>query len=198
MKIFDLIAPAYGLFYGYQKRHFNEVLDGVQNELDFSIYSNIIDIGCGTGAFCSVLHQRGFVVTGTDNSQKMLHIAAKKQENKAIEFVHANVLDRLPFGDKSFDVSFTSYVAHGLKPEERKIMYKEMSRITKRLIIIHDYNEKRSVLTDIAEWLEGGDYFNFIKIVKSELKNSFYDVSEIKVDPQASWYICKPRDQYIL
>jgi len=195
MKIFDLIAPAYGLFYGYQKRHFKEVLGVVQNELDLSTYSNIIDIGCGTGAFCSVLHQRGFVVTGTDNSQKMLHIAAGKQENKAIDFVHASVLERLPFEDKSFDVSFASHVAHGLKAEERKIMYKEMSRITKRLVIIHDYNEKRKILTDIAEWFEGGDYFNFIKKARSELENSFYNVSEIKIDPQASWYICKLSDQ---
>jgi len=195
MKIFDLIAPVYGLFYGYQKRHFNTVLDGVKNELDLSIYKNIIDIGCGTGAFCSVLHQRGHVVTGVDHAQKMLNIAAKKLENKAIKFIRASVLERLPFEDKSFDVSVASYVAHGMKAEERKIMYAEMSRVTKYLVIIHDYNQKRSVLTTIIEWFEGGDYFNFIKKVEGELIEYFHNIRVIGVDLQAAWYICVPNKQ---
>jgi ubiquinone/menaquinone biosynthesis C-methylase UbiE len=190
MKIFNLIAPIYGLFYGYQKRHFIAVLDEVQNELDLSIYKNVIDIGCGTGAFCSVLNQRGLVVTGVDHAQKMLNIAAKKPENKAIKFIRASVLERLPFKDNSFDISVASYVAHGLKTEERKSMYAEMSRVTKHLVIIHDYNQNRSVLTTIIEWFEGGDYFNFIKRAEGEMKEYFQDIRVIGVDLQASWYIC--------
>lgn len=37
-------------------------------------------------------------------------------------------------------------------------------------IKFHDYNKKRSLITDIAEWLEGGDYFNFINIAESMMK----------------------------
>lgn len=191
-EVFDLIAPIYGLFYDYQKRHYNAILDRVQNELDFSAYKNIIDIGCGTGALCSVLHQRGFVVTGVDPVRKMLNIAMKKQGNKAIEFIQASALERLPFEDKSFDVSVASYVAHGLKENERKIMYAEMSRITKHLVIIYDYNERRSVITNIIEWLEGGDYFNFIRNAKLEMKEYFRDIRVIDVDLRAAWYICAP------
>lgn len=193
--VFDWIAPIYGLFYNYQKRHYKAVLDGAQNEMDFSTYKNIIDVGCGTGALCSALNQRGFVVTGVDPVQKMLSIAAKKQENKEIEFIQASALERMPFEDKSFDVSIASYVAHGLKGYERKIMYTEMSRITKHLVIIYDYNEKRSVLTNIIEWFEGGDYFNFIKKAKSEMKENFRDIRVIDVDLRAAWYICVPDDQ---
>jgi ubiquinone/menaquinone biosynthesis C-methylase UbiE len=195
MKVFDLIAPVYSLFYGHQKRHFNAVIDVVQNELDLFIYKNIIDVGCGTGAFCSVLHQRGLVVTGVDSAKKMLNIAARKYENKAIEFVQASVLEGLPFEDNSFDASIASYVAHGLKAKERIIMYAEMSRITKHLIIIHDYNQKRSVLTNIIEWLEGGDYFNFIKKVEDELKEHFNGIRVISVDLQAAWYVCIPNSE---
>lgn len=191
--VFDLIAPIYGLFYNYQRKHYNAVLDRLQNKLDFSAYKNIIDIGCGTGALCSVLNQRGFVVTGVDPVRKMLGIAMGKQENTEIEFIQANALERLPFEDKSFDVSIASYVAHGLKGYERKLMYDEMSRITNHLAIIYDYNEKRAVLTDTVEWLEGGDYFNFIKEAKSEMTDSFGDVRIIDVDLQASWYICVPK-----
>ena len=191
--VFDLIAPIYGLFYAYQKRHYNAVLDGVQNELDFSTYKNIIDVGCGTGALCSVLNQRGFAVTGVDPARKMLKIAMKKQENAAVAFIQANALGRLPFEGKSFDVSIASYVAHGLAGYEREIMYAEMSRISKHLVVIYDYNENRSALTSIIEWLEGGDYFNFIKEVKSEMRDSFYDMRVIDVGLRGALYICVPK-----
>jgi len=191
-RLFDRIAPIYGLFYYYQKRHYNAVLDEVQNELDFSTYKSIIDVGCGTGALCSVFNQRGFEVTGIDPAQKMLNIAMNKQENKEVEFIYASALERLPFEDNSFDVSVASYVVHGLKGYERKIIYAEMSRITKQLVIIYDYNETRSVLTNIIEWLEGGDYFNFIRKAKSEIKESFRDIHVIDVGLRAAWYVCVP------
>lgn len=191
--VFDLIAPIYGLFYDNQKKHYSEILDRLQKEMEFSKYRKVIDVGCGTGALCSVLNQRGFAVTGVDPAKKMLRIARRKQENATIEFVQANALEGLPFEDKSFDVSFASYVAHGLKGHERKTMYAEMSRITKHLVIIYDYSGKRSVLTSAIEWLEGGDYFNFIKVVKPELRDSFYDMSAIDVALRGALYICIPK-----
>lgn len=187
--VFDLIAPIYGLFYDYQKRNYNAKIDDIQNLLDFSTYNSIIDIGCGTGALCSVLHQRGLVVTGVDPAQKMLNIAIQKEENTGIDFIQASVLEKLPFEDKSFDISIASYVAHGLKSYERKIMYIEMSRITKELVIIYDYNKNRSVLTNIIEWLEGGDYFNFIRNAKSEFQEHFRDIRVINLDVRAALYI---------
>lgn len=192
--LFELIAPIYGLFYAYQKRHYAEVVEGIKNELDLSAYENILDVGCGTGALSSVLHQKGLSVTGIDPAQKMLNIAAKKPENKEITFIRANALEKLPFTDKSFDVSIASYVAHGLQADERKAIYAEMNRITKHRVVIYDYNENRALLTSIIEWLEGGDYFNFIKHTKEEMKNSFRDVKEIHVGIRASWYICEPAE----
>ena len=69
-------------------------------------------------------------------------------------------------------------------------MYAEMSRISKHLVILHDYNENRGLFTDIIEWLERGDYFNFIKKVKYELKETFRDVNVINVAEKAAWYVC--------
>lgn len=194
-EVFNWIAPIYGLFYEYQKRNYHVVLDKIKNELDLSGYKNIIDVGCGTGALCSVLHRKGFVVTGVDTVQKMLNIAIKKQKNKEIDFILANVLERLPFEDRSFDISIASYVAHGLNEHDRKTMYAEMSRISKYLVIIYDYNENRSVLTNIVEWLEGGDYFNFIGKAKMEMKEHFQDIRVINVDLRAAWYVCVPHDK---
>lgn len=71
-------------------------------------------------------------------------------------------------------------------------MYAEMSRVTKSKVIIYDYNQNRSLATSFMEWLEGGDYFNFIKDPRSELEQCFSDVEVVDVDVRAAWYICSP------
>jgi ubiquinone/menaquinone biosynthesis C-methylase UbiE len=197
--LFNSIAPVYGLFYKVQKRRFAEVIEGVENELDLSSFETIIDIGCGTGALCSVLNEKGLSVTGIDPAKKMLEIARNKKENKDICLIQADVLEGLPFEDNSFDIAIASYVAHGLKVEERKRMYAEMSRVTNQWVVIYDYNDQRSLLITIIEWLEGGDYFHFIRNAEpemrdcfSEMKSCFSEVKVINVDTRAAWYICKP------
>jgi len=197
--LFNFIAPIYGLFYYRQKKRFSEVIKGIENELDLASYETILDVGCGTGALCSVLKKNGLSVTGIDQAEKMLEIAMKKPENEGICFVRPNVLGKLPFEDKCFDISIASYVAHGMQQNERKLLYAEMRRVTKSKVIIYDYNENRSLLTTIIESLEQGDYFHFIKNAESEMKNCVFEMracfSEVKVvsvGVRAAWYICTP------
>lgn len=197
--LFNFIAPIYGLFYNYQKNRYNKVINEVKDKINLNRYENIIDIGCGTGALCSVFKSKGLDVTGVDSAIKMINISKNKPENAGIEFLQGNVLEGLPFEDKSFDLSISSYVAHGLKPPERQKMYAEMSRITKSYVIIHDYNDRKSILTSIIEWLEGGNYFSFIKDPEQEMKNCltdmvncFEEVTVIPIDPGTNWYVCKP------
>jgi len=192
--LFNVIAPIYGLFYNGQKNKFNRIVDEVKEEFNILEYKTILDVGCGTGALCSVLNERGMEVTGVDSAKNMLEIAKNKPENKDINFVNGNVLKKLPFEDKSFDIAIASYVAHGLKTHERKKIYAEMSRVTKEFVIFHDYNDNRGILTSIIEWLEGGNYFNFIKNSEIEMKDYFPEVYRINVDIRADWYICKPRN----
>ncbi len=190
--LFNFIAPIYGLFYNSQKKNYLVIIDEMRNDIDYSKYQTIIDVGCGTGALCSALNQEGLQVTGIEPAEKMLKIGIKKPGNKAINFVRCNTCSKLPFPNKSFDLSIASYVAHGLKKEERIQMYQEMSRLTKHFVVIHDYNEERAFFTNLIEWFEGGDYFNFIKNVKTELTENFKSVRVINVKKQAAWYICEP------
>ncbi len=194
-QVFNLIAPIYGLFYKKQKRIYEKNINNLLNECDIKNNHKIIDFGCGTGALCSVLHQKGFEVIGVDSAQKMLNIAMNKLENKSIKFINASVIDRLPFEDKTFDISFASFVVHGLKKVDRIHIYSEMSRITKHKVVIYDYNDKRAIVTNVLEWLEGGDYFNFIKTVELEMKEYFQDCQIISNKSQASWYVCTPRNE---
>ncbi|MFB0972022.1 MAG: class I SAM-dependent methyltransferase [Neofamilia sp.] len=189
--LFNLIAPIYGLFYNYQKGKFFETIEIAKEVIDLFSYKTVLDIGSGTGALCSVLNDKGFEVTGIDPAIKMLNIARHKPENNGIKFLQEDVLKGLSFNDKSFEIVISSFVAHGLKEDERRQMYLEMKRVAKNYVIIHDYNKNRALLTNIVEWLEGGDYFNFIKNVEFELRDCFSEVQIIQVDERASWYICK-------
>ncbi len=191
--LFNFIAPVYGLFYNSQKKNYVQNIKVLRKYLNISEYKSIIDIGCGTGAMCAALNKEGIKVTGVDPATKMLNIGRKKKENKNIEFVECDTCEKLPFTDKIFDLSVASYVAHGLKPEQRITLYSEMSRLSKHYVIYYDYNEKRAWLTSVIEWFEHGDYFNFIKNVKTELNENFELVQEIKLNKQASWYVCTPK-----
>lgn len=197
--LFNAIAPVYGLFYSRQKKRYREVIDAMAAEFDLASFDSILDVGCGTGSLCSVLCEKGLSVTGIDPAQNMLTIAKRQPENRNIMFIQANVLERLPFADHSFDLSIASYVAHGMQKSERIKLYSEMRRVTKSKVIIYDYNQKRSFITSLVEWLERGDYFQFIKNPKSEMENCvsemakcFSEVKVIEVDTRASWYICTP------
>lgn len=189
--LFHNISSIYGLFFNIQIKNFTQIFNNLKTQLDLSNYKNIIDIGCGTGALCNVFYEQGLSVTGIDPAEGMIETAKKKSKNKEIKFIKANVLTGLPFADKCFDVSISSFVAHGLNKNERQIMYDEMKRITKHIIIIYDYNEHRGLITDIAEWLEGGDYFNFIKTIKCELNEKFKDVTIINANIRSALYIVK-------
>ncbi|MEA4914298.1 MAG: class I SAM-dependent methyltransferase [Christensenella sp.] len=198
--LFNWIAPVYGLFYHKQKKRYEEVIKNIASELDLTSYTSILDVGCGTGALCSVLHEAGFSVTGVDPAQNMLAIAKGQPENQEIRFLQANALERLPFSDQSFDLSIASYVAHGMQKSERMKLYTEMRRVTRSKVIIFDYNQNRALLTSLVEWLERGDYFRFIKNPKgemescvSEMEKCFSEVRVIDVDTRASWYVCTPR-----
>jgi ubiquinone/menaquinone biosynthesis C-methylase UbiE len=190
-EVFHAIAPIYGLFYSFQKNSYRRLLTRYRNEFDFSQVESIVDIGCGTGALCSVFNELGIQVTAVDPIKRMLDIARKKNRSAQITYIQASAVEKLPFSDKSFDVAVASYVAHGLFAEDRNILYREMQRISRKAVVILDYNQNRSLASDFVEWLEGGDYFQFINVVKSELQSIFPQVKQITTGPRSAWYICR-------
>jgi ubiquinone/menaquinone biosynthesis C-methylase UbiE len=194
--LFNRIAAVYGLFFYWQVRNYRNILNNIKGELDFSIHQNVIDIGCGTGALCKVLQEYGPEVTGLDPAEAMLAIARKKiwktvQKEPCIRFICGNVLNGLPYPAKSFDLAITSYVAHGFTPKERLSLYSEMKRVTRQTVVLLDYNEQRSLITDIAEWLEGGDYFSFIGSIRDELEQQFGNLKVINTGKHSAMYVCK-------
>ncbi len=192
--LFNSISKIYGAFFKFQIGYFNKILDRVKPSFDISRYESVLDVGCGTGALTKVLYDKGLKVTGVDPASGMLKQANNRLKNDDIEFIQIEAGEQLPFPDNTFDIVISSYVAHGLKSKERMKLYKEMKRVSKRYVILHDYNETRGLITTIVEFLEGGDYFNFIKVVKDELNSIFQKVQVVNVDTRAAWYICSKWD----
>ncbi|NLB21807.1 MAG: class I SAM-dependent methyltransferase [Clostridium sp.] len=197
--LFNTIAPVYNLFFTYQRKRFIETFAEIKPGFDISQFKTALDVGCGTGALCSVLNEMGMKVTGVDLARKMLDYAKRKKENEGVQFLVANALEGLPFQDHSFELVMASYVAHGMPQEQRKTLYSEMSRISSKKVIIYDYNENRSLMTSLVEWLERGDYFHFIRHAKTEMKECmdemekcFSKVEIINVGKRGALYICTP------
>ncbi|NLK58678.1 MAG: class I SAM-dependent methyltransferase [Tissierellia bacterium] len=187
-KLFDCIAPIYSRYFDFQKRMYQDALQTVASGISLDAYETILDVGCGTGAFAAVMLARGFTVTGIDTSEKMLQAARRKVMHPSARFLHADG-GALPFTDGSFDIVFSSYVLHGLQPDERKNLYREMKRVAKHLVIVHDYNQTRSITTSIVEWAERGDYFRFIQAVEEEMRAGFSDLRVIPAADKANWYV---------
>lgn len=194
-KIFNAIAPIYAIFYNFQVKYYYKTIKETKEEIDITKYKTVLDIGCGTGALAYVLYKKGLRVTGIDIAEKMVEKSKEKLKDTDVKIYKVDPEKNFPFPDKSFDLVIGSYLAHGLKKDKRIELYREASRLAREKVIFHDYNQNRAILTSIIEWLEGGDYFNFIKIAESEMKEHFKKVKVIDVYKRAAWYILDPYDK---
>ncbi|GAB6171838.1 hypothetical protein JCM15765_13160 [Paradesulfitobacterium aromaticivorans] len=194
-RLFNRIAPIYNWFFQYQVKHYRETLKKFLPYLHLPRGGRVLDLGCGTGAFLYCFAELGFDTTGVDIAPSMIRQAQKSTSRFEIEFALGDATQGLPFADKFFDLVYSSYVAHGVKEDLRRRIYAEASRISHGLVLFHDYYPQRELLTDIVEWAEGGDYFNFIRYGEQEMREEFAQVETIRVGPHSAWYVCTPSNQ---
>jgi len=187
--LFNKIAPVYGMFFRFQVSNFRTVMDKAVTQINIPENSSFLDVGCGTGALPFVLSERGYQTTGVDAAPRMIKLANDFNADNNTSFAVGNVLNKLVFDSQSYDIVIASYVAHGMNEKDRKQLYAEARRLARKMIIFHEYNGKRSLGSDLIEWLEGGDYFNFIKIAESELKGYFGTVQSIPIGKKSAWYV---------
>lgn len=185
--IFNIISPVYNLFFKSQIRGYSELLKLHGGELELNGKAEILDLGCGTGAFGAAFSGEGHKVTGIDLAERMVSLASKR----GLICRHGNALEGLDFPDSSFDLVTAAYVAHGLDREKRELLMKEAARISRGPVLFHDYSTRRSLSINIIEYLEDGDYFNFIKTGLEEMRSLFREVKVIPVKPHNNWYICR-------
>lgn len=189
MTLFDMIARPYAWFFHHQVRQAEKTVPVLMEAFSDSV-SSVLDIGCGNGALCQVLQTHIQTVEGCDRSAAMLK-QARRLTSSTINYTLGDTQTGLPYADHSFDLVSASLVAHGMPAHQRERLYAEMRRIARRYVVLFEYNQTRHWLVDIMEFLERGDYFNFIKVVDQELEAYFGNLTKISAGMLAAWYILK-------
>ena len=169
--IFDLIAPVYGIIDKGTHEDFKKMA-GVLNRHIPLQGKSVLDVGCGTGAWISILNEFELQdAAGTDFTEKMLKIA--RQRHPEIQFFLQNGEHLSHFNDKSFDIVTATFVLHGMKAEKRSKVLREMKRVARQQVVIHDYYGTTEPIARFLEFLEKSDYKNFKKQFATEMQAHF-------------------------
>jgi ubiquinone/menaquinone biosynthesis C-methylase UbiE len=119
------------------------VLDKLSEKSPGNI-STLIDVGCGRGDFTIQIAQQCPYLTkiyGCDFSKETLSIAQKDAASlEKITFQEANLLD-MPFEDKQFDAAICINVLHHIHKDDLPRAVKQLSRITKKYLILEIKND---------------------------------------------------------
>lgn len=126
-----LYDPFFGLFL---KPVYRAALDMVRKYH----CTRILDMGCGTGAQCTLLGIHGFTVVGIDRSEKMLDVARSKDTMVTYLLSDAS---RTHLPDNYFDCAILSFVIHTNTPAEMESILAEARRVVKPegMYILADY-----------------------------------------------------------
>ncbi len=185
---FDLISPIYVLADSYFSSSLKEAASRLNQVLPLKS-KTLLDVGTGTGSWAIELHHYGAQVSGIDFSSGMLAKAKKRCPSEILIF-EGNALS-LNFPDKSFDWVTSSLVLHGPGKEQRKQMLKEMMRVSRQGVIIHDYYKKAPALVHLAEAFERSDYYYFRENFEKELLESFSKVQVLPGSKGLALYIAE-------
>ena len=102
----------------------------------------VLDLGCGTGRYCTLLAERGTSIVRLDPSGKMLEQA--RQRTSALSYIelHHGTIEQMDFSNEYFDIVLLALAFNHLSELEPTL--REMVRVLKyrgRMIIsdIHPY-----------------------------------------------------------
>jgi ubiquinone/menaquinone biosynthesis C-methylase UbiE len=134
----------------------------------------VLDVGCGTGTHLEMYRQAGCQIAGVDTNPNMLSRAAARLGPSA-DLREADAA-ALPFEDDAFGLAIVMLVLHELPAPERIAALREMSRVSRRVLVIDhhpspDHSLRGRALRGAATTIEriaGGDHYrNYREFVRS-------------------------------
>lgn len=88
----------------------------------------VLDLGCGYGYYSDYFDSIGANTIGADGSEKMIEIARERYPSS--EFFVADIENRLPFENESFDIVFSNQVLMDI--ENVDFVFAECKRVLKK------------------------------------------------------------------
>ncbi len=188
--IFNLIAPLYYLIDGGTHKKYREMAALLNEQFPLK-EKDVLDVGCGTGSWiASLANYNLHKAIGSDFSQKMILQATKNNKNLNCILQKDSSLSVFP--DKSFNLVTATFVLHGMKSEKRLELLKEMKRLAKDYVVVHDFYRGTPLLVRLLEFLERSDYVNFKKSFKNEMSQMFTETFIIESETGNALYFGKP------
>ncbi len=133
----------------------------------------ILDIATGTGRFAEAMEEAGGDVVGLDASSEML------RPGRA-EYIVGDAF-RLPFEDKSFDVSTSMRFLHLLRPRQVPEFLKEVERVTRDKFVFESFNPMS--LRALYQWSLPQRSYLFRTPHLKELLRDLEFVEDFRIDP---------------
>ncbi len=169
---YQRIAPLYDLI-------LNPFLDSIRRDicrlLLLQKVVRAVDLGCGTGRQCALLHEHGINASGVDRSSAMLERARNKTV-KDIEYYQED-LTATSLRNKYFDAAIISLALHEHEPETQNQIIREAIRIVKPtgFLAFLDHGKAEGVaprvmhyLACVPERLAGRKHFrNYLLFMKN-------------------------------
>jgi SAM-dependent methyltransferase len=133
-------------------------------------YSEVIDIGCGTGRLAFAIAWKCKSVLGIDLSERNIsraHLRLLHNPNDKISFLHNNVQELTSRGQLHFDYAILTYVIHEVDEDERIALLNDIALIADK-IIIGDYLVPRpkglgGFLSEAIEFIAGSEHYKNYK-----------------------------------
>ena len=185
--VFNLIAPFYRRIDFIHSTHYLNAIALVDREIEIK-EKTILDVGTGTGdwgAMFNLYHPKN--VQGVDFAHRMVETA--KIKHPEINFSIGNAQHLSGFSDNSFDLVTASFVIHGSKETVRNNMLREMKRVTRKYIVLHDFLGPTPPSIRVLEFLERSDYKNFKKNILNELEEHFTQIQRFSIKKGTGIYI---------
>lgn len=95
-----------------------------------SVYTSLLDLGCGPGIYAELFYDRGYQVTGVDFSPRSIQYASESAEKKGlhINYLLQNYLNLQTEG--KFDLVTMIYCDYGvLSPSDRRLLLQKIHEV---------------------------------------------------------------------
>jgi SAM-dependent methyltransferase len=98
--------------------------------------SSVLDIACGTGQMCFLLHEeRGCRAVGIDLSKRQIEFARRRNPYPDVTFVHQDATDLSPFVGGSFEYATVLFWMHEIPRDVQVGVLREALRVARQVVI---------------------------------------------------------------